>query len=161
MQGRWLSPGFGALTALTLVASVLLGADDGALAVEDEQGAPVSLAPSPGESALVAHFWATWCRSCLEELPALARSARGCADGTVRVVTVNVGEDPATVARYLEAHPFDLPVLRDPKGHAWRRVGRGLPANLVWTRDGRRTEVGPRDEASWRRELAALGCVSP
>ena len=34
----------------------------------------------------------------------------------------------------------------------------GLPANLTWTQDGVRAEVGPRDAAAWSRALAALGC---
>jgi hypothetical protein len=78
----------------------------------------------------------------------------------VEVVTVNVGDDPEAISRFLRERPLRLPVLRDPQGDVWRRVvGRGLPANLVVTREGRRTELGPRDAQGWEGLLADLGCA--
>ena len=144
--------------ALFLAALLLGSAAPDPIQVVDGEGGAVSLALRPGEAGLVAHFWATWCASCTEELPALARAARACRGAPVRVLTVNVGEDAETVARYLAEHPFELPVLRDPQGRAWRRIGRGLPANVIWTRAGRRHEVGPRTAEVWHEELLALGC---
>jgi peroxiredoxin len=142
-----------------LGALLLLGADTAPLELEGEDGAPLQLSLQPGEAAVVAHFWATWCRSCTEELPALAEAAVACEGAPVRVVTVNVGEDAETIARYKREHAFELPVLRDPKGRVWRGFARGLPVNVFWTESGRRTDFGPRDGATWRREFAALGCA--
>jgi thiol-disulfide isomerase/thioredoxin len=127
-------------------------------------GASVDLAPAAGERALLAHFWATWCPECVKELPLLERLSRGCAERGVRVVAVNVGESPERIERYRAERRLGLPVLRDPKGAAWRRLApRGLPANAVWTSAGAEpsVEVGPRDEAAWRGVLAGLGCVEP
>lgn len=146
---------------LFLAALLLVGADGGPLELVGEDGSPVQLSLEPGEAAVVAHFWATWCKSCTDELPALAEAAAACKGAPVRVVTVNVGEDPETIARYKSEHAFALPVLRDPKGRVWREFGRGLPVNVFWTPSGRRTDFGPRDEATWRSELAALGCAAP
>jgi thiol-disulfide isomerase/thioredoxin len=145
---------------LALLLVPLLGASaEGPLALEDELGAPVQLALAPGERALVAHFWATWCPECVEELPALARLASGCAADGVRIVAVNVGEDAEAIEAFRSEHGVAWPVLRDPKGRAFRSSGaRGLPANLVWTARARRVEVGPRDAAAWERALADLGC---
>lgn len=123
------------------------------LALVDLGGAPVALAPAPGERALVVHFWATWCPECVRELPTFGRAAARCPG--VRFVTVNVGETPTEIERYRSAHPIDLPVLRDPKGDAWRSVARALPANLVWSAQERHTVVGTQDEEDWVR---ALGC---
>ena len=143
-----------------LLAPLLLGADEGPLPFVGEDGERVELALEPGESAVIAHFWATWCHTCVEELPALAAEAAACeaAGAPVRVVTVNVGEDPETIEAYVREHGFSLPVLRDPDGKVWRAFGRGLPVNVFWTPAGRRSEFGPRDAASWREELAGLGC---
>jgi hypothetical protein len=97
----------------------------------------------------------------VKELPLLERLAPGCAASAVRIVAVNVGESPERIERYRTEHGLALPVLRDPKGEAWRRLApRGLPANAVWTSASAdpRVEVGPRDEAEWRRALAELGC---
>jgi len=146
---------------LFLAALLLLGADGRPLDLVGEDGSPLQLSLEPGESAVVAHFWATWCKSCTDELPALAEAAAACDGAPVRVVTVNVGEDLETVAQYKSEHEFGLPVLRDPKGRVWRKFARGLPVNVFWTADGRRADFGPRDGATWRRELAALGCAAP
>jgi thiol-disulfide isomerase/thioredoxin len=122
------------------------------------EGERVLLAPAPDQDALLVHFWATWCPECVDELPALERAARACEGARVRVAVVNVAESPGEIARFREAHGLALPTLRDPDGRVWRGFARGLPANLVWTREGRRVELGPRDEAAWERTLAELGC---
>jgi thiol-disulfide isomerase/thioredoxin len=129
------------------------------LELETLEGAPVLLAPSPGRPLLV-HFWATWCPSCAEELPALARASVACA-GTLEVALVDVDEDAGEIRRFLAERGVALDSLRDPGGKVWRkRVGaRGLPANLVFSADGEsRSELGPRSPEQWRSLFAALGC---
>jgi len=143
---------------LVFAACALLGAAPAPLELVGRAGEPVRLALEPGERALVVHFWATWCADCETELPALERAARACEGAPVRVVTVNAGESAETVARFEAEQTITLPVLRDPDGAAWRRFARGLPANVVWTASGQRSEVGPHDESAWQRKLAALGC---
>jgi thiol-disulfide isomerase/thioredoxin len=129
------------------------------LEVENAAGERVTLALGEGESALVVHFWASWCPECGEELPWLERTASGCA-GDVRVVAVNVGEPADVARRFLERHGSALPLFRDPDGRVWRRLARGLPANLIWTRASRRVEVGPKDPSEWGSLLSSLGCRS-
>jgi thiol-disulfide isomerase/thioredoxin len=152
------------LVALALALPLLAGGSAGERpVVVGPEGDPVALAPAPGERALLAHFWATWCPECVKELPLLEGLAAACAGSGVRVVAVNVGESPERVARYRAEHGLALPLLRDPKGAVWRRLApRGLPANAVWSGDGDpRVEVGPRDEAAWRRALGEIGCSAP
>ena len=149
------------LVVLLFASSALLAGAPGPIAVVDEGGEPVQLALQPEERALVVHFWATWCPECKTELPQLARAARACEGSGVRVVAVNAGESRDVIERFEASHEIGFPVLRDPRGAAWRRFARGLPANVVWTGAGQRSEVGPLDEAAWRRKLAALGCPAP
>ena len=85
-------------------------------------------------------------------------AALACEGSGVRVVAVNVGESAETIAAFEAEQPIVLPALRDPDGRTWRRFARGLPANLLWTPAGQRSEVGPLDEAAWRAKLANLGC---
>jgi len=123
------------------------------------EGTPVALARREGEPALIVHFWATWCPSCVEELPFLAEAAKACAASGVRIVAVDVGERPDAIAAFLRTHGIEMPVLVDPHGRSWRRLsGIGLPTNVTWSADGRSTEVGPRDRAAWARALESLGC---
>lgn len=154
-----------ARTAAALLTGLLaLGgaaADDDALRVEDAAGAPVELALGADETALVVHFWASWCPECSDELPFLERIMRDCSkENGIRVVAVNVAEPSDDARRFLERHGSALPLLRDPEGRVWRRFARGLPANLIWTRAGRRSEVGGKAPSEWESLLSNLGCHS-
>jgi thiol-disulfide isomerase/thioredoxin len=148
---------------LALASTVLLllaASPQQPLLLETLDGETVELLPSEGRPALVVHFWATWCPSCVEELPELTRAAARCGDDGVELVVVNVGEDAETVREYLAERRVPLRSLRDPRGRVWRKVaGAGLPANLTWTREGRRVDLGPRDAAHWARALEELGCA--
>ncbi len=116
------------------------------------------LRPAEGE-VLILHFWATWCPSCAEDLDNLQRAVAACSKILPRAIAVNVGEDERAVADFVEKHSVRLPIFRDPKGRVWRKVdGRGLPMNLYWTQEHRRTDVGPKTVDGWRRQLASLGC---
>jgi thiol-disulfide isomerase/thioredoxin len=144
--------------ALALAGPLVAAGPPAPLAVETLAGDPVALAPREGR-ALVVHFFATWCPSCGEEIPELARASAACVD-SVEIALVDVDEEPEAVRRFLAAHGVALPALRDPGGRAWRASvgGRGLPANLIWTGDQRRSDVGPKPPGKWRELLAALGC---
>lgn len=120
-------------------------------------GERVELSLDAGSTALIVHFWASWCPECAAELPQLEAAAERCA-GAVRVAAVNVGESQAAAERFRARHGLRLPLLRDPDGKLFRRFARGLPANLIWTRDGRRVVTGPYRREQWEDELAELGC---
>lgn len=145
-----------ALFVLTL-ASALANAAEPTLEVTGPDGAPVQLVLRDGEAALIVHFWASWCPECAGELPALARVAVRCA-GLVHVAAVNVGESLAAAEDFRARHSPGLPLLRDPDGKLWRRFARGLPANLIQTRDAQSVVTGPYGEAEWETRLRALGC---
>lgn len=133
------------------------GAGEAPLEALGTDGERVELALGAGNAALIVHFWASWCPECAEELPQLEAAAERCA-GSVRVAAVNVGESRAAAERFRARHGLRLPLLRDPDGKLFRRFARGLPANLIWTRDGRRVVTGPYRREQWEGELAALGC---
>jgi len=131
------------------------------LTLLDGEGSPVVVAPAAGEVVLL-HFWATWCPTCAEDLAILEHAASACAPGQVRVYAVNLGEPEAEIADFVREHRVGLPVLRDPKGRAWRALdGRGVPLNVYWSEEGRRTDVGPKTADDWEAEFRRLGCSAP
>lgn len=94
-------------------------------ALDGRSLAPAELAGRPW----LLHFWATWCSSCRQELPALEAFAR--AHPEVTVLWVSVGEDAAAVSRFLEGTQLPGPVALDPHQAVASRFGvRGLPSTF-------------------------------
>ena len=147
-------------TVSALLALLLVGAEgEPRLTLRNLDGGTTRLTRNEGDPPLVVHFWATWCTSCAEELPALSLAAAACGSA-VRVVAVDVDEEADVVSRFVAEHGISLQILLDPEAVAWRRAGlQGLPANLIATDDGVRRTIGPTDEARWRERLRALGCA--
>lgn len=147
----------GLLALLAAAAPAEAAPPHAALELETLEGDALRLAPE-AKGSLVVHFWATWCPSCLEELPLLEAAAGACQGAGLRVLAVNVGESVETIEAFFESGA-ELEMARDPRGRVWRELsGIGLPTNLIWTESERRVDVGPRSLAEWQAELAALGC---
>ena len=143
---------------LLLVLLAPLARADDRLTLLGLDGEDVELRPAK-EQVLLLHFWATWCPTCIEDIRDLQSAATVCSNESVRVVLVNVGEGDEVVREFVKEHDVRLLVLRDPKGKLWRRTdGRGLPANLFWSGEGKRTDVGSKSETEWRSILASQGC---
>jgi thiol-disulfide isomerase/thioredoxin len=89
---------------------------------------------------VVLNFWATWCPSCLHELPALNRLQSDLGNKGLAVVTVNVDEaDPVRVARYFSRLGIEnLPLLQDPAARAPKafKTHHGLPWSFIIDRTG-------------------------
>ena len=58
--------------------------------------------------------WATWCQPCKKELPVIQQYARGHPE--IKVITVNLGDEPASVSAFLDDLSVDLPALIDTEG---------------------------------------------
>ncbi len=120
-------------------------------------GRRASAAVRPGE-VVVLNFWATWCRPCLRELPALARLHREIAPRGGRVVAVSIDAERRNVERFTRAHDLDLPVAHDgPSGLARRLDLRAVPLTLVLDRSGTLAWASTRtDEAGLAATRAAV-----
>src|SRR5438105_3157008 len=108
-----------------------------ALQLADLAGNAVDLSALKGEVVLV-NFWATWCEPCRDEMPSLNRLARRMADRNLVVLTVDVGEAPERIRRFLTQAGIELPVLLDrdsSTSRAWQ--ARGYPTSYVVGPDGR------------------------
>ncbi len=90
-----------------------------------------------GGKLVLVNFWATWCQPCRLEMPLLAKlHERYSADG-LRIVAINVGEDPATVARFLTSRPAPFTILLDPESVvATRYRVEALPTTILLNDQG-------------------------
>ena len=96
------------------------------------------------------NFWATWCKPCEDEMPAMQRLYRALGDEGFELIAVSVDEekDLEVVRQFRERMAIAFPIALDPE----KRVSElyqtmGFPESLLIDRKGTVVEryVGPRD----------------
>ena len=151
-----------------VVLSLLLAGLPGCRGKEERAGSPRQ-SPSifgttlAGEAADLARFsdrvvllnlWATWCKPCRDELPALRQlhERRSASAFTVLGVSVDAAKDEPKVRAMVEQYGLPYPVVLDPQARtpdAFDVVG--FPTsilldrhrNVIWRRDGLLTADDP------------------
>jgi len=99
-------------------------------------GEQVSLADFRGKPILLA-FWATWCPSCVEELPMLDRFSLGKRDRLAVLTLAIDGEKESKVQRVVKDNKITLPILLDPKEKIARTYGvKFIPVAFLIDREG-------------------------
>lgn len=78
----------------------------------DLEGEPFDLV-TEGSRATLVDFWATWCKPCLETMPALSRLFEERADEGVRVVGISIDEDRSKLDSFLRKKAPAYPVVHD------------------------------------------------
>lgn len=76
-------------------------------------GKTASLSEYRNGQKSVIFFWATWCPHCREQLNELNKEKDGIFQKDIKLVIVDVGENEATVDRYLKKNKIDLDVFLD------------------------------------------------
>lgn len=153
LRGRWLALGGAAvlLTGTSLVWLALVSVMPGgsafpvaripALSLEDLDGHSVDLSDlADGGMPVVVNLWATWCPPCRREMPLLQELE---AQGEVRVVVVNQGEELLPVVRYLDEQSLHFThALRDPSQTLMTTVeAPGLPTTILFDADGTTRDI--------------------
>jgi peroxiredoxin len=94
------------------------------------------------------NFWATWCKPCEDEMPAMQRLHAALAGSDFELLAVSVDTEEADVRTFRDRLGLSFPILLDPE----RRVSHQYqvfryPETLLIDRDGVVVEryVGPRD----------------
>ncbi|MDJ0865131.1 MAG: TlpA disulfide reductase family protein [Myxococcota bacterium] len=112
-----------------------------------EDGSALSLDELAGEVVLI-NFWATWCKPCLDEMPAMERLYRSLADRDFALVAISVDEGPDEVREFRDRLDLSFPILLDPgKDVAQAYQSFRFPESYLVGRDGRILSryIGPRD----------------
>jgi peroxiredoxin len=114
----------------------LVGSPAPEIVLPDLQGKDVRLSDFRRKIVLL-NFWATWCKPCKEEMPAMQASYDKLRDEGFVVLAVNELEDTEKVAEHIRAHHHTFPVVMDHNNRVANRYGVvGLPASFLIDREG-------------------------
>ena len=103
----------------------------------DLAGKEQSLSQYRGKIVLL-NFWATWCKPCTTEMPAMQASFDKLRDKGFVVVAVNELEDDARVREHIKQYGHTFPVLMDRDNKVANQFGVfGLPVSVFIDQDGR------------------------
>jgi peroxiredoxin len=80
--------------------------------LKDVNGSEVSIASYKGTVVLL-NFWATWCPSCRDEMPALNKLGRQLKNRKFSIIAVSTERSVSAVRDFLKKYPSDFTVLVD------------------------------------------------
>ncbi len=90
----------------------------------------------PHKKKVLINFWATWCTSCIQEIPILEKLKKQNPD--VEFLAVNAGDSPRKIKKFLKKHGFSYKVLMDRNKEFSKGLGiLSLPQTLVVDKDGK------------------------
>ena len=116
------------------VPAVGMQAEDFQLA--DLDGKTQSLSQYRGKIVLV-NFWATWCKPCTTEMPAMQAIYDKLHDKGFVVLAVNELEDDAKVREHIKQYGHTFPVLMDRDNKVANQFGVfGLPVSVFIDQEG-------------------------
>jgi peroxiredoxin len=102
---------------------------------KDYAGREVSLSSLRGQVVLV-NFWATWCKTCVVEMPSMERLVQKMNGRPFRLLAVSVDDDWPTVRKFF-AGGTKLQVLLDSERNIPKRYGtEKFPESFVVDKDG-------------------------
>lgn len=125
-------------------------------------GQEVTLSDYAGQVVLV-NFWASWCPSCITEMPAYEQVYQqyGHGEGEFVVLGVNLQEGQAHVEQYANGLGLTFPVLLDQNGNVTNHHYQvtGMPASIIIDRQGVifYRHLGPMSDETLVSKLEELG----
>jgi len=100
-------------------------------------------------SVILINFWATWCQSCVDEMPSLENlSGNLSGDASFKMVTILFKDTLPNAVAYLRDNRYTLPVYSSPDDSAARGFGlTGVPETYIIDKKGvlREKVIGPAD----------------
>ncbi len=131
----------------------------------DLEGRAHDLSQYRGKIVLL-NFWATWCKPCTTEMPAMQTTYDRLREKGFVVLAVNELEDDAKVREHIQAYRHTFPVLMDRENRVANLYGvYGLPVSVfideagvvqAYIKGGLLTEQKIEDEIAWIRSAKPI-----
>ncbi|MFP8873466.1 MAG: TlpA disulfide reductase family protein [Myxococcota bacterium] len=123
-------------------------------------GAPASLSGLRGRVVLL-NFWATWCKPCEDEMPAMERLYRELHPEGFELLAISVDAEQDEVEEFRERLDISFPIALDPAQKSARLYQTmGFPESVLIDGQGRIVEryVGPGDwdHAAYAQRIRVL-----
>jgi len=123
-------------------------------------GESVQLSDLEGQVVLV-NFWATWCKPCEDEMPAMQRLYASLSEAPFEMLAVSVDDGEPEVQAFASRMGLGFPILLDPGQEASRAYQTtGCPESILVDPSGRIVEryVGPRqwDHPDYEARIRSL-----
>ena len=87
------------------------------LVLKDIEGKTHRLSDYAGRTVIV-NFWATWCPSCVDEIPSLEALRASSQPDKLVILTISDEDDLKTITRFMQKKALKLTVLRDLENEA-------------------------------------------
>jgi len=121
-------PAFDGWSMGSRVPAVGMQAED--FQLDDLDGKTQRLSQYRGKIVLV-NFWATWCKPCKLEMPAMQASFDKLRDKGFVVLAINELEDDAKVREFIKQYGYTFPVLMDRDNKVANQFGVfGIPVTV-------------------------------
>lgn len=112
-------------------------------------GGTIKLSQLRGKGVLI-NFWASWCKPCRDEMPAIQRVYDLHKDKGLEVLAVNIAETKVTVDGFVRHLDLTFPILLDQDREVTRLYGIGpIPSSIFISPEGKvvRKVSGQMDES--------------
>jgi peroxiredoxin len=114
----------------------LLGSEAPNFVLPNLEGEKVELAQMIKEKPVLLVFWATWCPTCLEEIPTLNEWTKKFPQ--LKILGINVQESMEQIKPFASKRGVNYPVLLDQQAEVAELYGLiGIPAAIVVAKGGR------------------------
>ena len=100
-------------------------------------GKTVRLSEFRGKGVLI-NFWASWCKPCRDEMPAIQRVYERHRDKGLEVLGVNIAETGVTVDGFVRHLDLTFPILLDQNREVTQMYGIGpIPSSIFVSPEGK------------------------
>ncbi len=100
-------------------------------------------------SVVFVNFWATWCGSCVEEIPSIQKLYRQLSENPhFKMVTILIKDDLQRASGFMQQNGYTFPVYLNADGSAAQYFGiTGVPETFILDKKGilRHKVIGPAE----------------